>query len=273
MKPLALLMTMFYLTFSFGQRLPLSNQKTAVLILGNDAQAHARGHLDEIAKVFQTNGVFVYKFYFPNAKWKEIISKANSCSFFIYTGHGVENGGLDGEFGGLYINEFVMASDIVKDLSFQHKPLIIYLNACGSHGTSQDDPDDIGIREASNRVMDTALPFFMSGAGGYFATSGSLTGFFQTGFLQLFLDGTTLQDCYKSYVGDWQDIVKHNVISSHDALNNLIIGISSSGEGRDVSYEDNKRIVTESSPKIRYYGTAYISSSAYSIKSASLMRN
>lgn len=267
MKPLALLMTMFYLTFSFAQKLPLSNQKTAVLILGNDAQSHARAHLDEIAKVFQTNGVFVYKFYFPNAKWRDIVSKANSCSFFIYTGHGVENGGLDGEFGGLYINEFVMASEIVKDIKFQNKPLIIYLNACGSHGTSQEDPDDIGIHEASNRVMDTALPFFMTGAGGYFATSGSITGFFQKGFLQLFLDGTTLLDCYKSYVGDWQDIVKHKVISSQDALNHLNIGISSSGEGRDVIYEDNKTIVTESNPKIRYYGTAYIASGTYTVNS------
>jgi len=258
---------MFCLNNIYTQTLPLSNQKTALLILGNDAQPHARGHLEEIAKMFQKNGVYVYKFYFPNAKWNDIKSKANSCSFFIYTGHGVENGGLDGEFGGLYINEFVMASDIVKDLKFQNKPLIIYLNACGSHGTSQDDPDDIGIHEASNRVMDTALPFFISGAGGYFATSGSLTGFFQTGILLDFLNGTTLTNCFKTYVGDWQDIVKHKVITSENALNKCFIGISSSGEGRDVVYEDNKTIITESNPKIRYYGNAYISSSSYSINS------
>ena len=267
MKPLALLITMFYLTVTYAQKQPLSNQKTAVLILGNDAQSHARGQLDEIAKVFQKNGVFVYKFYFPNAEWNDIISKANSCSFFIYSGHGVENGGLDGEFGGLYVNEFVMASDIVNDLNFENKPLIIYLNACGSHGTSQDDPDDIGIPEALNRVTDTALPFFISGAGGYFATSGSITGFFQTGFLQVFLDGTSLLKCYKSHVGDWQDIVKHKVITSQDALNQFYIGIASRGEGRDVIYEDNKTIIKESNAKIRYYGTAYISPINYSINS------
>jgi hypothetical protein len=76
----------------------------------------------------------------------------------------------------------------------------------------------------------------MVGAGGYFATSGLITG-----FLIAFLDGANLTDCYKSYVGDWEDIVKHKPIVSANELNQLYIGISSTRDGKEV-----------------YYGNAYV---------------
>jgi hypothetical protein len=245
-----------------AQNTPLPHQKTAILIIGNDAQDHAFGHMNALAELFQENGIYVYKFYFPNAHWADIKAKANNCSFFIYTGHGFANGGLDGEFGGLYINEFVLANDIVTDIQFKQKPLIIYLNACGSHGTSAGDPKDIGIAVASKRITDTALPFFMVGAGGYFATSGLITG-----FLKDFLSGTTLSNCYKSYVGEWEDIVRHNPIVSANQLNHLYIGISSAGAGRHIFHNNGKVTITESNPQKRYYGNAYIGPQNFTINS------
>lgn len=248
MKLRCLSISFLFLSFVFAQKTPLPNQKTAVLIVGNDAQSHAVGHLNSLASIFQKNGIFVYKFYYPNARWSDIRAKSNTCSFFIYTGHGFGNGGLDGEFGGLYVNEFVMAQDIVDGIDFQNKPLIIYLNACGSHGSSEDDPADIGFKEATKRVSDTALPFFMAGAGGYFATSGMITG-----FLEDFLDGHTLSNCYKDYVKDWEDVFIYHVINSKSALNTNYISISGN------TYEEQ--------PRARSYGTAFVGPLNYSLQS------
>ena len=232
MKTCCLSVALLLISFLFAEKVSALS-KSAVLIVGNDAQNHAVGHLNSLADIFQQNGITVYKFYYPNARWADIKARAMNCSFFIYTGHGFGNGGLDGEFGGLYINDFVYASDIAQDIQFKNKPLIIYLNACGSHGTSAGDPKDIGIVEASKRVSDTALPFFMVGAGGYFATSGLITG-----FLKEFLGGANLTDCYKTYVGDWEDIVKHKPIVSANELNQLYIGISSSKYDNQVYYDN-----------------------------------
>jgi hypothetical protein len=263
MKTCCLSIALLFCSFFYSEK-AAAIPKSAVLIVGNDAQDHAEGHLNSLADIFMQNGITVYKFYFPNARWSDIKAKATTCSFFIYTGHGFANGGFDGEFGGLYINEFVHASDIAEGLHFKNRPLIIYLNACGSHGTSAGDPNDIGVIEAHKRITDTALPFFMVGAGGYFATSGLITG-----FLKEFLSGKTLTDCYKSYVGDWEDIVKHKPIVSSNALNQLYIGISSAGSGRHILYDNGEVTITESNPKKRYYGNAYIGPLNFTVNSIS----
>ena len=225
----------------------VNNPKTAVLIVGNDAQDHAVDHLNSLATIFQENGVKVYKFYYPNARWSDIKAKAKTCSFFIYTGHGFGNGGLDGEFGGLYVNDFVMAQDIVDGLQFQFKPLIIYLNACGSHGSSQDDPADIGFKEATKRVSDTALPFFMVGAGGYFATSGLITG-----FIEDFLEGLPLSTCFEDYVDSYEDIFINQSLSTKNTLNSKHLAIA----GNTIS----------SKPMERYYGTAYVGPTNFTVQ-------
>jgi hypothetical protein len=248
MKLRCLCISLLFFTFVFAQKTPLPNQKTAVLIVGNDAQSHAVGHLNSLASIFQANGIFVYKFYYPNARWSDIKAKANNCSFFIYTGHGFGNGGLDGEFGGLYINEFVMAQDIVDGIQFKYKPLIIYLNACGSHGTSAGDPADIGIMEANKRISDTALPFFMVGAGGYFATSSLISG-----FLENFLAGKSLNTCFRIHAEPWEDVLINKPIISKNALNNKYIGISS------YAYDDQAIV--------RRYSTAYVGPLHYTLQS------
>ncbi len=224
MKLSCLFIFTLFFTFVFGQKTPLPNQKTAVLIVGNDAQSHAVGHLNSLATIFHANGIFVYKFYYPNARWSDIKAKANNCSFFIYTGHGFSNGGFDGEFGGLYIN------------------------ACGSHGTSAGDPADIGIAEANKRINDTALPFFMVGAGGYFATSSLISG-----FLENFLAGKSLNTCFRIHAEPWEEILINKQIVSKNALNSKYIGISS------YAYDDK--------PNVRRYSTAYVGPLHYTLQS------
>jgi hypothetical protein len=123
MKTCCLSVALLLISFLYTEKVS-ALQKSAVLIVGNDAQGHAVGHLNSLADIFQQNGITVYKFYYPNARWADIKTKAMNCSFFIYTGHGFGNGGLDGEFGGLYINDFVYASDIAQDIQFKNKPLM-----------------------------------------------------------------------------------------------------------------------------------------------------
>lgn len=238
------------LTLSNAQTTPLANQKTAVLIVGQDALEHSIGHLDGLAEIFRENGVFVYKFYFPNAHWADIKAKAMNCSFLIYTGHGFANGGFDGEFGGMYVNEFVYASTIAKEVKFKNKPLIMYFNACGSHGSSAGDPPDIGIEEAAKRTTDTALPFFMAGAGAYFATSG-----YGYELLEDFFGGMPLQTCFKVYSAGFNEgILRYRAITSSNALNNKYIGIA----GQQTHNGRGK-----------YYGTAFVGPMHFTINSMS----
>ena len=181
----------FLLAFpSQSSTLPGSNETYAVLIVGQDVGDYAPEVMDKIAYTFQSNGVKVYKFYFPNSDWNKIKAIADNCSYFVYSGHGCSMCGLDGEFGGLYINDFVMAKDFVEQIHFKRHPLVIIQNSCGAAGSSASDKGDIGFNEAKNRITDTALPYFLSGCGAYFANNW-LSGTQE--FLQSFLSGKSLK--------------------------------------------------------------------------------
>jgi hypothetical protein len=181
---------LFVIFQSWSETPPGINETYAVLILGQDVGDYAPGVMDEISSTFQAHGIKVYTFYFPNADLTKIKSYAENCSYFVYCGHGYANGGLDGEFGGIYINDFVMAADFVAEVHFKKHPLVIIQNSCGAAGTSAGDKKDIGFNEAKNRITDTALPYFMAGCGSYFA-SNWMNGSAQ--FLDHFLSGKSLQ--------------------------------------------------------------------------------
>jgi len=181
----------FLLAFpSQSSTLPGSNETYAVLIVGQDVGDYAPEVMDKIAYTFQSNGVKVYKFYFPNSDWNKIKAIADNCSYFVYSGHGCSMCGLDGEFGGLYINDFVMAKDFVEQIHFKRHPLVIIQNSCGAAGSSASDKGDIGFDEAKNRITDTALPYFLAGCGAYFANNW-LSGTQE--FLELFFSGKSLK--------------------------------------------------------------------------------
>ena len=248
MKTKMLILFLSYGLLAFGQYASTNRQKSAVLIVGQDAQDFAEGHLNDLASILKKQGIIVWKYYYPNARWDNIKEKAKDCSILIYTGHGVANGGFNGGFGGMYVNDFVTSEDIVHDLKFNNHPLIIYFNACGSHGTSAGDPKDIGIDEASKRITDTALPFFKAGAGGYFATSNN-----GMELIKDFLNGMPLQTCFKvQSAGNGQEVWKYKPILSDNALNRKFIGIS--GHGTDYG-------------KGKYYGTAFVGPMQFTFES------
>jgi len=236
----------------------VTKPKTAILIVGQDATEKAEELLDDLAELFISNQITPKKFYFPNADWTSIKKAAVSTDFFIYCGHGFSNGGLTGEFGGMYINEFVTAQKIATELTFTHKPVIIYQQACGSAGSSAGDPDDIGIKTARKRISDTATPFFISGAGAYFA-SNWLGGSYS--FLKHFLAGKSIYECFVNN-SEWEDIVLNAPFTNIPEIKGLNIGIAGSGSGRNISitYVNGVKYktITESNPRKRQYNTAFI---------------
>jgi hypothetical protein len=199
----------------FTQKQIAVNQKTAVLVVGNDVGEYANEQLDELAILFRSKNIFVYKFYYPNADWTKIKNAATTCSFFVYNGHGCSNCGLDGEYGGLYVNDFVKAELFTTELHFENSPLVVIQNSCGAAGSSASDDQSITYLEAKNRVTDSAIPYFISGAGAYFATNwmgGAFT------FIEDFLVGQQLQEAYNK-VAVIEDKVITQVISSTNELN------------------------------------------------------
>ena len=224
-----------------------SAQKTAVLIVGNDAPCRFKFRMESIAQTLKAKGIIVYKYYYPYANWNMIKESAKTCSFFIYTGHGYGNGGLDGGFGGLYINDHVKAQEIVDELQFQYKPLVIYLNACGSAGSSAGDPNDIGIQEATKRVCDTALPYFMVGAGAYFATNT-----FDDSFLEDLFKGKKISTCFRVFSEPHYEIYINETITSKNVLNLKTIAISGNQD--------------TSKPKAYFYHTAFIGPENFTIQ-------
>lgn len=224
-----------------------SAQKTAVLIVGNDASTGAVRRMDALGYTLQYNGIRVHKYYYPYANWNTIKESAKTCSFFIYTGHGFSNGGLSGGYGGMYINDFIYAKELLNGLLFLNKPLVIYLNACGAAGSASTDLYDIGIQEANKRVCDTALPYFMVGAGAYFASN-----LMSYEFINFFFKGKTLQTCFRIFAEPQYEIFIDETISSKNALNSKKIGIA----GYKVEHK-----------KAQYYHIAFIGPENFTIQS------
>lgn len=250
MKAKFLLLTLFFGLSAFAKPLTKrasSAQKTAVLIIGCDASSGAVKRMDALGYTLQYNGISVHKYYYPNANWNNIKARAKTCSFFIYTGHGFSNGGLSGGYGGMYINDLIYAKELLNGLVFLNKPLVIYLNACGAAGSASTDHNDIGIPEASKRICDTALPYFMVGAGAYFASN-----LMSYEFIDLFFKGKTLQTCFRIYAEPQYEIFIDETLSSKNALNSKKIGIA----GYKVEHK-----------KAQYYHIAFIGPENFTIQS------
>jgi hypothetical protein len=142
----------------------------AVCIVGSSVGTSYEERTEEIAVFLESNNVKVHRFYDGNNNWDRIKKAAENCTFFIYSGHGT-TAGMDGGFGGMVIENFISASTIKEELVFKNQPLVIYLNACGSAGSSADDVGDIGSLEAQKRIVGTATPFILIGAKGFYANN------------------------------------------------------------------------------------------------------
>ena len=219
----SLLISLFLVGSLAAQKSPALNQKTAVLIIGMEAQVGVVESFNGYANFLTSKGFFVYKFYYPKANWTDIVPIANKCSFLLYSGHGCSNCGLDNQYGGMVINDFVSAQDIVNELHFENHPVIIYNHACGSAGTSDSDPNDIGMKEAVNRITDTALPFFKTGAAAYFATNyyghpGEI--------LKALFEGNSATELFKVQIQAGDHAVNNKPIENNPNFNNCNLGIS-----------------------------------------------
>lgn len=227
---------LFALVCSFSvhaQKVPALNQKTAVLVVGKDVGAYAVEELNGLKDLFVSHGVFVYTYYYPNADWSTIQKTAQNCSFFVYSGHGFSNGGFNGGFGGLYVNDFVTAEEFTQAIHFKQHPLIVIQCSCGASGGSAGDKGYIGFEVAKKRVLDTALPYFMSGAGAYFATNwlgGSKE--FLTGFLK----GKNLEEASVETNHWFIDEKITRTINSSTLLNEKVIYLGVANRGSEKSY-------------------------------------
>ena len=101
-----------------AQKSPALNQKTAVLIIGMEVSEGVVESFNDYANLLTSKGIFVYKFYYPKANWKDIVPIANTCSFLLYSGHGCTSCGLDNEFGGMVINDFVWLYAVLQSFRF-----------------------------------------------------------------------------------------------------------------------------------------------------------
>jgi hypothetical protein len=124
--------------------------------------------MNGIVTLLQQNGYSVYKFYDPNNQWEAIKRAASDASIIIYDGHGTQMG-IDGNYGGLVIDDFISGKRIASELKLKRKALVIYSSVCGGAGSSASDTKDIGIEEAKRRVLGSGLPYILAGAGAYFA--------------------------------------------------------------------------------------------------------
>ena len=126
--------------------------------------------MEKIAIDLERRNISVQSLYAPNNKWEDIKKASLNTSIFIYCGHGTELG-LDGGYGGIVVDEFISAEQILNELKFNNNPIVLFQFVCGGAGTSIDDYADIGLKEAQKRIIGSAKPFLKNGAAGYFANN------------------------------------------------------------------------------------------------------
>jgi hypothetical protein len=159
-------------------------------------------------------------------------------------------------YGGLVVQEFVSAQQIKDELKFNRNPVVIYQFACGAAGTSETDKGEIGIREATKRVAETAKPFLKVGAGAYYADNyiGGVNN-----FLELFLSGKTIGDVYQETASEWCTIEVNRLLNDVDLNSNLSIEVSSSGgEQKEVVKTINGKQVKKIVIEPKEYSVAFV---------------
>lgn len=227
MKLLGILL-LAILTLSFGQ--PLNNSpRIAICITGSRTTPDYEA-MDNTIAILEQNGFVVKRFFDPQNRWEDIKRAAVNASILIYDGHGTELG-LDGNYGGLVIDDYISAKQIATELKLNLNALVIYSTVCGGAGTSASDENDIGIAEAKKRVLGSGLPFLMAGAGGYFAIN-------QVGgveeFLQLWFAQKNLSQSFVEVASSWHQIDFNGNFYDQRLPSNCQMGIATQ-EGGGIS--------------------------------------
>jgi len=247
--------------FNYSNKGNLNIPLEAVLVVGNTegGTASAIKKMNEVALIFEKNKIKVTKFYNKNTNWESIKTAAKTASFFVYSGHG-SNMGLNGNTGGLCLNEMITTEQILKELQFKKNAIVLFKSVCGGAGSSAFDTKDIGIEEAITRVSDYAQPFFTIGAACYYADN-------YDGGINLFLTelfvGKTIEQCYKSTTK--YDYVNHEIEKPFLSDSNKQISISSHiNYGiRKIYVYENQKFIIKKVPAFRDYDIALVGNPSF----------
>jgi hypothetical protein len=249
---------------NYSTKVNLTIPLEAVLVVGNieENTKTAIREMDSLALIFTYNKVKVTKFYDVNTNWEDIKAAAKTASFFVYAGHG-SNLGINGATGGLCLKEYIYTKQILEELQLKKNAMVLFKSVCGGAGSSADDYKDIGIEEATQRVIDYSYPFFSIGASCYYADN------FVGGvdlFMKEFFKGNSIAECYKATSGydvtnpQYKktfpfDSKKQIFISSH-----IMTGITTQS-----SYVNGKKTVKKIK-SFKSYDIALVGNTSYSLK-------
>jgi hypothetical protein len=214
--------SLFFTLISLGQN-TTSKKLEALCIVGSRVGQSYEDRTEEIAEFLESKNVKVHRFYDGNNNWNKIKKATENCTFFIYSGHGTYLG-LDGGFGGMVVEDFISAQQIVDELKFKKDAIVIYQSACGGAGSSADDEGDLDLETAEERVVETATPFLLAGAKAYHANNyfgGALD------FLKNLLGGKTVSESYITTAETWNTIEKNERLKSNRLPSIYYVGISS----------------------------------------------
>jgi len=249
--------------FNTSTIIDLDTPLEAVLIVGNTEQNTISSikKMNQVALIFEKQGIKVTKFYNRNTSWEAIKTAAKTASFFVYSGHG-STMGVDGNTGGLCLNKMISTEQILKELQLKKNAIVLFKSVCGGAGSSAVDSKDIGIEEATTRVTDYAQPFFTIGAACYYADN------YDNGidlFLKEFLSGKSVGECYK--ITTKEAMVFHEIAKPFILDANKQIAISSDKqEGTATQYIfENGKTTYKKIPSFKNYDIALVGNPSFSI--------
>ena len=247
------------LSLSLTKNKNLDGPKIAICIIGSDTEPDYAS-MNNTVSVLQRNGYTVVKFFDPNNQWEAIKRAASEASIIVYDGHGTEMG-IDGNYGGLVIDDFISGKRIASELKLKRKALVIYSSVCGGAGSSASDMNDIGIEEAKRRILGSGLPFILAGAGAYFAIN-EVNGV--ESFLNNWFEEESLSECFVKATSSWYNVEFNGSFRDQRLPANFQMGIGTQ-EGGGVSTVTStvngvtkvRQIVSPKSYDIAYLGNPF----------------
>jgi hypothetical protein len=249
--------------FNSSTKVDLNSPLEAVLIVGNTEESTGLSikKMNQVALIFENQGIKVTKFYNRNTNWEAIKTAAKTASFFVYSGHG-STMGVNGNTGGLCLNKMISTEQILKELKLKKNAIVLFKSVCGGAGSSAVDSKDIGIEEATTRVTDYAQPFFTIGAACYYADN------YDNGidlFLKEFLSGKSVGECYE--ITTKEAMVFHEIANPFILDANKQIAISSDKqEGTTTQYIfENGKTNCKKIPSFKNYDIAFVGNPNFSI--------
>lgn len=235
----------------------------AILLVGpqEDGTFEAIKEMNVVADFLISKGVKVHKFYNRQTQWDKIVEVAKDCNFFIYSGHGSDQG-IDGNVGGLCFNEIISTTRILESLKLRKNSMVLFQSVCYGAGSSASDESEIKLETARKRVEDYANPFFEIGASFYYANNYSRGVY---GFLNLFFEGKDASEIYHATLDGRAD-VELDQPSLYDPNKSVCVS-SSESEGfvTITSYRNGIKSVKKR-PAFKGYDIAMVGNKKYNLK-------